>query len=103
MVRVIAKGGVKPSGRVFTGRSTLGDGDNCPLGDHGKMYAVGRDRQWCPHSDHSRGELTRCFWPLYDIELAIKAYTSSRSTAEPTDYSSTGGAVDLPDIDIGEL
>lgn len=72
--------------------SDLGDGDRCPLDpEHGKMYVVARNRQWCPHSDHARKKLTRCYWPLYDLKEAVAAYTVNKP------------APVLDDIDISAL
>ena len=50
------RGLVKPTGKVYTGKSDLGDSDRCPVDpEHGKMYAMSTGKDWCPHSDHSSG------------------------------------------------
>lgn len=76
----VRKGGVKPTGRVYTGKSDLGDGDLCPVNpEHGRMYYVSNSRQWCPHAWHSS--------------------TAGRLT----DGVISKDSETLPDLDIGEL
>lgn len=61
MSTVIAKGGVKPTGKTFRGKSDLGNGDPCPTDPeaHGKMYVLPSGKEWCPHVDHSSGKRRR--------------------------------------------
>lgn len=57
MSTIIAKGGVKPTGKTYKGKSELGNGDLCPHDpEHGKMYVLPSGAQWCPHVAHSSGK-----------------------------------------------
>ena len=66
-------------------RPGSGDGDLCPLADHGRMN-VSRDHriQYCPDqthdgvwTEHGKQPPTRSFWPFQHFEAAVAAYTET--------------------------
>ncbi len=81
----------------------IGDGDKCPTPGHGRMlYLQGTDRQYCPDQSHDgrwvvgeKEPLTRSSWPQghQSFDAAVAAYHRP----------SVGAAIELPDLDIGEL
>lgn len=47
---------VKPTGKVYSGKSDSGNGDRCPDDkEHGKMWVMPTGQEWCPHTDHTAG------------------------------------------------
>ena len=47
---------MKPAGKTFRGTSDLGNGDLCPIDNHGKMYVLPSGKQWCPQQSHDMKE-----------------------------------------------
>jgi hypothetical protein len=69
-----------------TTRNDAGNGDLCPLDPaHGHMVTIKKSdppRQWCPDQSHDgrpethpqgSARRSRAFWPLYDLEAAIRS------------------------------
>jgi hypothetical protein len=97
------KRAMQPAGRVYRGgKSHLGDGDPCPLADHGKMIVLpDRKKQYCPDQSHDgvpkRVDPTRSFWPVQFFAAAVAAYTVLvGQPAAPTPLTPAA----LPELDM---
>lgn len=47
----------KPSGKLFrrdANYTDMGDGETCPIDNHGRMYLMSSGRMYCPHQSHDR-------------------------------------------------
>lgn len=38
----------------MTRKNQAGNGDECPVPGHGRMYVLSSGRQWCPNQSHDR-------------------------------------------------
>jgi hypothetical protein len=54
-----AKVKIRPTGKVFHGVSTIGNGDHCPMEGHGKMIVLSNGRQWCPNQSHDKERVVK--------------------------------------------
>jgi hypothetical protein len=89
---------------VSPSHRSVGDGDNCPLYDHGPMIVVPGShppKQYCPDQMHDGttgkdgAPASRQFWPLYGFDDSVKAYLARLDKA-----IREAGLPDLSDVEV---
>lgn len=77
----------------------IADGDLCPLiPQHGKMFIVGPDDQFCAHISHSTNPPSRALWPLAGLVEAVAEHGRRLDTAGYNAGCNPGATNRLPDL-----